>query len=781
MIRDLQLAFRQLRRNPGFTAVAVVTVALGIGACTAIFTVVDRVLLRPPPVVAPEGLVSLRELLPGSGEHLVSFGAYHDWRREAASFAGLGALMRTTYNLTGAGAPIHPHAARISASLLPMLGVRPQRGRGFLAEEELGSDRESVALVSHGFWQRAFGGADVLGRSIQLNGRSFTVVGVLPRESPLPADLEIFTPLGFWPGDERNYQAHWLEVSGRLRPGVTVGQARAELGALATRIRPRAAAGATVAVLPLVEASVRDVRPVLLALLGAVGFLLLIACANVANLLLARATARGRELAVRAALGASRERIVRQLLTESLLLALLGGALGVLGARAGVDALLALVPEALPRAGEIAVDGRALAFTLGLAVLTGVAFGLVPAFQASRPSLVEGLRQSRLGEAGPRQRLRRFLVAGQMAVAVMLLAGAGLLMRSFLGLQRSDPGFDPRGALIASVFLPRNLYPEQAQHRAFARQLVSRLEAQPGVQAAAVATNIPFADPSPHAFAIPGQADRPVAHHSLVSPGYFRAMSIPLVRGRLFTEADGEGAAPAALINQALARRFFPGQDPLGRRIQLVSGEHEIVGVVGDVKLGPLETQGPETYEPFAQSPSWAFTLVVRGADAGLGAAVAAAITSLDPDQPTQDIRPLAALVADSLARQRFAMILFAVFSGTALLLAAVGLYGVVSYLVARRTAEFGVRLALGARAGNILGLVLAQGGRMVALGLLVGLGGALVLTRLLRGLLVGISPHDPFTYVVVVAVLGLAAGLACLLPARRAARVEPMAALRVE
>jgi predicted permease len=366
-------------------------------------------------------------------------------------------------------------------------------------------------------------------------------------------------------------------------------------------------------------------------------------------------------------------------------------------------------------------------------------------------------------------------------VALVLLAGAGLLMRSFLGLQSSDPGFEPRGALIADVFLPRNLYPDVAQHRAFAGEVLDRLAARPGVEAAAVATNIPFADPSPQAFRVAGQAEGAVAHHSIVSAGYFRAMGIPLLRGRVFAPSDGAGTAPVAIINRALAHRFFPGQDPLGRRIALGSGEHEIVGVVGDVKLGPLQAPGPETYEPFAQRPSWNFTLVVRGAGAGLTAELAAAIAGLDPEQPTQDIRPLATLVADSLARQRFALVLFAVFSGTALLLAAVGLYGVVSYLVARRTAELGLRLALGARTVNVVGLVLAQGGRMVALGLLSGLGGALLLTRLLQGLLVGVSPHDPLAYLAAAGALVLAAGLACLLPAHRAARIEPMAALRME
>jgi putative ABC transport system permease protein len=779
-VSDLRHALRQLRRAPGFTAVAVLTLGLGIGACTAIFTVVDRVLLRPPPVLAPEQVVTVREVLPGSGEHFVSFGAYHDWRREASAFEGLAALMRTTYNLTGAGAPLHPRAARISASLLQTLGVRPLLGRGFRADEELGADRESVALVSHGFWRRALGGRpEVLGQTIRLNGRPFTVVGVLPLQSPLAADLEIFTPLGFWRGDERNYQAHWLEVFGRLRPGVTAGQARADLAAVGARAaRPQP--GWAVLVVPLVEASVRDVRSVLLSLMGAVAFLLLIACASVANLLLARATARARELAVRAALGASRPRMIRQLVTESLLLSLLAAALGIAVARIGVDLLLALAPETLPRAADIAVDGRALAFALGLAVLTGLTFGLLPAFQVTGLPLAEGLRRGRL-EAGSRQRLRRFLVAVQMAVALVLLAGAGLLMRSFLGLQSSDPGFQPRGALIADVFLPRNLYPDRAQHRAFAEQVVDRLAAHSGVDAAAVATNIPFADPSPHAFRVAGEPEGAVAHHSLVSPHYFRAMGIPLVRGRVFAPSDGEGAAPVAIINQALARRFFPGQDPIGRRIDLASGQHEIVGVVGDVKLGPLEAPGPETYEPFAQRPSWNFTVVVRGAGAGLSPAIAAAIAGLDPEQPTQDIRPLATLVAGSLARQRFALVLFAVFSGMALLLAAVGLYGVVSYLVARRTAELGVRLALGARTADVVGLVLAQGGRMVALGLLAGLAGALLLTRLLRGLLVGISPHDPLAYLAAAGALVLAAALACLLPAHRAARIEPMAALRME
>jgi putative ABC transport system permease protein len=795
-MNDLRFALRQLLKAPGFTAVAVLTLGLGIGACTAIFSVVDGVLLRPPPLPEPARVVTFRELSPGrSQELLATMGRAQEWLRETTSFQSVGALMRVGYNLTGAGAPVHLWSARITASALSILGVKPLRGRGFSASDELEPDQANVALLGHRLWQQRFGGrADVVGERIQLNGRAFTVVGVLPRVSALPGDIELLAPLGFSARDRLTYEGHWVEVYGRLRPGVTLAAAQAGQDAIAVRAadaRP-ASRGWGVKLVPLVEATVGPVRPVLLSLLGAVGFLLLIACANVANLLLARATARAREIAVRAALGASRARIVRQLLTESVLLSLAAGALGLLLAQTGLEALLSLAPEALPRAEAIAVDGRSLAFALALAAATGVGFGLAPAFQATRVDLQETLRQTGRGTSAgrARQRLRGALVVGQVAIALVLLAGAGLLMRSFVRLQGVDPGFNPRDAVMTGVFLPRALYAGPARYAAFAQQSLDRIAAVPGVEAVAVAGNIPFTDPAPRSFSIEGRPPAtglPVAHHSIVSPDYFRAMGIPLRRGRAFDARDSGDAPRVAIINEAVARRFFPDDDPLGKRLRLGgSAEREIVGVAGDVKPGKLDAAVTlQTYEPYAQNPQFDFTYVVRGSraaiDGGLSTAIRGAIAGLDPELPVYEPRPLTALVGDSIARQRFAMTLFAIFSAVALVLAALGLYGVVSYTVVQRTQEIGIRVALGARTADVLGLVLRQGGRLVGLGLAVGLAGALLLTRLLEKLLFGVSAHDPLTFAAIAGLLSLAAALACLLPARRAARVDPMTALRAE
>ena len=793
---DLKYAARQLLKSPGFTAVAVLTLGLGIGACTAIFSVVDRVLLRPPPFPRPEQVMVLREtLVAQSQDVLATPRKYLAWRQEATSFRSLGALMRVGYNLTGAGEPLHLYAARISASALPTLQVNPALGRNFTVAEEREGGQENVAILGYPLWQARFGGRrEVVGQSIELNGRPFTVVGVMARDTPLPGDVELLAPLGFSERQRQGQDERYLQVFGRLKPGVTVSEARNELATIAGRaaLGDPASRGWGVKVIPWVELTVAEVRPVLLSLMGAVGLLLLIACANVANLLLARATSRSKEIAVRAAIGASRLRIIRQLLIESVLLAVLGAAAGIGIASFGLEALLALAPPGLPRAAVIALDGRALGFTLGVALLTGIGFGLVPAFQATRGQLHATLQQGARGatETAHRRRLRSALVIGEVAIALTLLAGAGLLMRSFAGLLAVNPGFNPRDALIATVFLPRAQYSTPAQWASFAERTLAELNALPGVQAAAVATNLPFSDPATRPFRIEGRpaiaGGLPVSNHYLVSPDYFRAMGIPLRRGRPFDARDGADAPRVAIISEAMARRFFPGEDPVGKRIELGRpNAREIVGIAADVKSSRLDGDtGLQTYEPFAQNAVFDFTYVVRGSrglDPGLPAALRAVITREDPRQPTNGMRPLLELVGDSIARHRFAVTLFAAFSAAALLLAAVGLYGVVSYTVAQRTGEIGIRMALGAQAGDVLRLVFAQGGRLVALGVAVGVAGALLLTRFLESLLFGISARDPLTLSFTAAVLAGTAAVACLLPARRAARIDPMVALRAE
>jgi putative ABC transport system permease protein len=796
-MNDLRYALRLLWKTPGFTAVAVITLGLGIGACAAIFSVVNSVLLRPLPLPDPGRLVLIQETFPPTvSETTVASGRYLIWREQATSFASLGALSGMSYNLTGAGQPEHLYAARITASLLSTLGVQPALGRNFLPEEDALYGQETVAMLSHGLWQRRFGARrEVIGQVVQLNGRPHAVVGVMPLDSALPDRVEVFTPMGLQAWWRGNFMGRSMQVHARLKPGITAAQAQSELTTVNERIAREhpEARGWGVKVTLLTEAVVGPVRPVLLSLLGAVGFLLLIVCANVASLLLARATARSREMAVRAAIGASRGRIVRQLLLESLLLAGLGGLLGVLIAEGGLSALLALAPRTLPRAGRIAVDVRALGFTLVLAAVTGAAFGLAPAFQAARVRLQETLKQGRgTGESGHRRRLRGALVVGEVAVAIWLLAGAGLLMRSFARLADVSPGFNPREAQAATVFLPRPQYTMPAEHVAFARQAMAEIAALPGVKAVAVAANIPFSDvhltdttATSRRFTIPGrppasEADIPVSAWYTVSPDYFRAMGIPLLRGRAFEERDAAGTQGVAIISESVARRYFPGEDPLGKFIEIAGpGAREIVGIVGDVKARSLDGEaGLQTYQPFAQASDNDQVFVVR-ADRPI--AIQAAIARVDPILPVYDARPITSFVEGSLARQRFTMTLFAVFSGVALLLAAIGIYGVMAYSVGQRTAEIGIRMALGAHSRQVMRLMLIQGGQLVGLGVVAGVVGALVLTRFLDRLLFEVGAHDPLTFAATVAVLALVAAVACALPARRAARVDPMVALRQE
>jgi putative ABC transport system permease protein len=800
-VSDLRFALRQLLKAPGFTAVAVLTLGLGIGACAAIFSVVNSVLLRPLPLPEPQRLVVVRETFPPTmPETSVASGRYLMWRHQAVSFESLGALTGMSFNLTGAGNPVHLYAARVTSSLLSSLGIKPALGRNFLPEEDVFSGQETVAMLSHGLWQRRFEGRpEVVGQTVQLNGRVHTIVGVLPPgDSVLPDRVEVFTPMGFQhEGFRRNLMGRSLQVYGRLKPGVTAAQAQGELNVINERIAREhpEVRGWGAKVTPLSEAVVGPIRPVLLALLGAVGFLLLIACANVANLLLARATARSREMAVRAAIGASHGRIVRQLLVEGLILAGLGGVLGVAIAQGGLAALLALAPRTLPRAARITVDARALGFTVVLAALTGIGFGLVPAFQAARLRLQETLKQGRgTGESGQRRRLRGALVVAEVAIAIWLLAGAGLLMRSFVRLAEVNPGFNPQEAQAATVFLPRPQYTTNEQYVRFARQAMAELAAVPGVQAVAVAANIPFSDvhltdttATSRRFTIPGRpldsdAEAPLSDWYRVSPDYFRAMGIPLLRGRAFEERDEPGGSPVVIISESVARRFFPGQDPLGKSIQIAGpAPSEIVGVVGDVKPRTLDgPAGLQTYQPFYLAPDNDIIFVVRAAGT-TRVDLQGAIARVDPILPVYDARPMTAFVGDSLARQRFTMTLFAVFSGVALLLAAIGIYGVMAYSVSQRTGEIGIRMALGAQTGQVMKLVLSQGGRLVGLGVLAGLGGALLLTRFLERLLFGVRAHDPLTLAGTVTVLVLVAALACLVPARRASRVDPMVALRSE
>jgi putative ABC transport system permease protein len=795
---DLRFAVRQLGKSPGFTAVAVTTLALGIGACAAIFSVVNGVLLRPPPLRDPDRVVAIREtFLPAVPETQAASGKYFAWQQQAGSFQSMGSLASATYNLTGHGQPVRVTAMRMTASALPTFGVAPALGRNFTSEEDM-AGQDSVAILSHGLWQRQFGGrADIIDKTIYLNDRAFTVVGVMPRDSPLPERWQLFSPYAPNPYQRQNLGYSRLDyVYGRLKPGVTLGQAQAELAAINVRLAEQdpIARGWGVRLVPVVETTVGEVRPVLLSLLGAVGFLLLIACANVANLLLARATARGRELAVRATMGASRGRLIRQLLVESVCLGLLGGLLGLLVAWLGLEALLALAPDTLPRASEIALDGRVLAFTILLALLTGVGFGVAPALQASQVQLHDALKESGRGATagGRRQRLRSALVISEVAIALVLLAGAGLLMRSFSRLQHEDPGFRPAGVMTAHIHLQRPKYRTTEQYVTVAQQTIERLAAVPGVQAAAAGICLPFTEYiinrgfSVEGRPAPANEGTPQARLSGVSEDFFKAMGIPLRQGRVFQRSDA-GGPRAVIINEFVARRYFPGENPIGKRLSFAVGDgswREIVGVVGDVKADKLEGgTTAQIYAPFSQFPDNDMFFIVRsdGPPAAVAAAIRTAVSAIDPNLPIAYLRPLEEWVGLSVARQRYAMTLFGVFSAVALLLAAIGIYGVMAYSVGQRTGEIGIRMALGAQASQVLGGVLGRGASLVGAGLAVGLAGALMLTRLLEqhAMLFGIRSHDPLTFAAIVILLATSGAAACLLPAIRAARMSPMSVLR--
>ncbi len=800
ILQDIRYGLRTLVRSPGFAVVAVLALALGIGANTAIFSVVNAVLLRPLPFRDPGRLMVVESSNPAKGypEFAVSPPDFLDWKDQGRSFEGMAAFEATPFNLSEGSEPERVQGSRITAPMLGLLGVKPILGRDFRPEEDRdGSDL--VVLLGHALWTRRFG-ADpaIVGRAVSINGRKRTVLGILPPEFSFPNRSEIWTPMAFEKQELTGRGAHYLNVIARIRPDATLAGARAEMQGIAERLKTQykdTNAGWTAVVFPLGEKVVGKLRAELWVLLGAVSFVLLIACANVANLLLARATERQKEVSIRIALGAGRWRLIRQLLTENVVLGLAGGVLGLLLALWGTDLLVAAGQENLPRFREVSVDLRVLLFTLGLSLATGLVFGLVPALQTSRPDLNESLKEGgRGGTAGrARHRLRGALAVGEIALALVLLTGAGLMLKSFLRLVSVDPGFRADHVLKFDVALPGSKYGTDAQQAAFVRQALQKLGALPGVATAAVATTLPLTgDLISYSFNLDGSgpqapSDRNSAEYDGVSPGYFHAMGIRVLKGRELRESDAAGAARVAVISDTMANRFFPGQDPIGRRIDINNGPpawREIVGVVADVKQLSLDGGiRPHVYEPLDQSPSPYVTFVLRTSTdpAGLGTAARHAIQEIDPEQPIAGVETAEALVADSVAQPRFAMLLLGVFAGVALLLAGIGTYGVIAYSVSQRTHEFGVRMALGAGRGQVLALVVRQGALLAAAGVALGLLAAAGSSRVLAGLLFGVSPTDPITYAGVALLLTGVALLACVVPARRATRVDPIAALRCE
>ncbi|HLL77419.1 MAG TPA: ABC transporter permease [Pyrinomonadaceae bacterium] len=812
--QDLRYAARSLRKRPGFTLVAVLTLALGIGANTAIFSVVNGVMLKPLDFPDSDRLIALSETSKEVPVMSVAYPNYLDWRASQTVFEEMAARMPAGGALTGDGEPERVTGRWVTASFFPTLGVRPAAGR-FFTEEEDRPGAERVMVISHSLWQRRFGGDErAVGRPVRYNGESWTVIGVLPAgfdfygRNNLNNDFLI--PLGRHSDARymRDRSSHPVLVTARLRPGVKLEQAVAEMNAIAARLseqHPESNQGNGVVVRSFLDDYVGDVRPALVMLTVAVGLLLLIACANVANLLLARATTRGREIALRMALGAGRGRVVRQLLTESLLLAAAGGAAGLLLSSWGVGALARLYPDALPRLEDLSPDARAFGFAVVVTMLTGLAFGLAPALQTSKVDLHGALKEGGLkatGGAGGR-RLRGAFVVAEVALSLVLLVGAGLLVKSFWRLTEVDPGFDARGVLTLRLRLPDAKYREAAQSIAFLREATRRVRALPGVVEVSVTSGFPLGRSSEDGYWLEGQPEPrlpgewPVADVLSVDENYHRALNVALLTGRLFTERDTADSPPVVVVDDDFVRRHFPGAPldaALGRRVRFGGEEEpwrEIVGVARHVRQGGLAEAGhPGIYHPWTQmKPRWqaeyvrALDWVVKttGDPASLVAPIRREIQAVDAEQPLGNVRTLEELLARSLAPRRFSLLLVGVFAAVALVLGAVGLYGVLSYAVTQRTREIGVRVALGARRGDIIRLVIRHGMALALLGVALGLAAALAVTRLMSGMLFGVSATDPSTFALVSLLLLAVALLACYVPARRATKVDPMIALRAE
>ncbi|MBW3569889.1 MAG: ABC transporter permease [Gemmatimonadetes bacterium] len=792
LLHDVRYGARKLFTNPGLTAVAVLTLALGIGAGTAMFTVVNSVLLRPLAYTDPERLVMVWERTPTLERNYVSPADYSAWRARAESFAELAASSEWPQTLTGDGPAEEVTSMLTTLNYFATLQADARLGRTYRP----GDPGEGVAVLSHAFWQRRFGGDPaVVGRAITINGSPVTVLGVMPEGFRAPgARMDLWMPVELDPG----WRGRYLQVVGRLRPDVTLARAQAEMEAISRQLakeQPRSNRGRVATLLPVHEQVTGGVRPALLVLLGAVGLLLLIACANVANLLLGRAAARSREMALRLALGATRGRLVRQALVESVLLAGIAGVLGLLLAVWGTEALVRLLPGELPlpRLEEVRVDGRVLGFALASTLLTGIAFGTAPAVLGSSVKLSHALRQGGGGALGGRGGLRHAFVLVQVALTVILLAGAGLLGRSLRNILAVDTGVETRGVLTLRMRLASARYGDEAALRGFVDRLLPRLRELPGVGAVGADMYLPLMDAKmAHGFY---REDRPPAEHAsglaadfrVVAGDYFAALGIPLLRGRAFAPSD-TGGAHVAVVNQEMARRYFPGEDPVGRRIGHTWGSDtvsaRIVGIVGDVReTGPTRPPAPAIYRPFAQAPSRRLAFVIRAAgDAGaLAAPAAAAVREVDPDQAVGAVRTMDEILGDNVARPRITLVVLASFAGMALLLAALGLYGTVSYSVAQRRQEIGLRMAVGADPHEVLGRILGQGMRLTLLGIAIGLAASLFLTRVMASLLFGVRAVEPATLAGVALFTAAVALLATYLPARRAARMDPTAALRAE
>ena len=814
-LEDTRYATRVLRKNIGFTAVAILTLALGIGANTALFSVVNGVLLNPLPYPQPEQLVTIHESKPNFDTGSISFPNFRDWRRDNSTFSQMAVTRSFGFTLTGLGDSEQAQAQFVSTDFFPMLGVQPVIGRLFVEGED-DFDRSPIVLISAGFWSRKFGSSpDAVGKAIALDGRSYTIVGVIPASFKLrlgyfqPSD--VYVPMGQWSNPFVRHRDAGLGIHGigRLKPGVTVEQARSDMTRVTQHLAeayPNENKGIGAALFPMKDGVVGgSVKLLLLTLLGAVGFVLLIACVNVANLMMVRSAARSREFAVRAALGAGRGRIIRQLLTESMLLALAGGSLGLMLAAWGTQLAQQRLASQLPRAAEIGMDWKVFAFTAAIALVCGIVFGLAPALRVSQPELREALKEGGRGLAGTKQRSREILVVAEMAMALVLLIAAGLMIRSLSALWQVNPGFDARGVLTFGVSLSpmmRDAQPDAI--RAALRGIEDKLAATPGVRSASLSWGaVPLSSDDEDLFWMEGQP-KPQATHDMnwaisyvVQEDYLKLMGIPLLRGRFFSAQDNEHASHVVVVDDVFAKKYFGDQDPIGKRIvlEIKGGAAEIVGIVGHVNQWGLDSDDKQTlraelYFPYMQLPDDAMRLSASGTGAivrfhGDGqatvTAIRAGLKAMNGDQVMFNVQTMEEIIADSLAARRLSMIVLGVFAALAVGLASIGIYGVISYLVGQRTREIGIRMALGARPGNVLADILRQGAKMVGFGVIIGLAAAFGLTRLMASQLFGISATDPLTFAGVAAFLALVALAACYVPARRAMRVDPIVALRYE
>jgi putative ABC transport system permease protein len=818
--QDIRYGIRSLLKRPGFTVIAVLTLALGIGANSAIFSVVNAVLLRPLPYDEPDRLVYLSERHPKFETMSISYPDFSDWRAQNHVFESLGVFNFRDYNLTGSGFPERVQTGQVSAELFSALRVQAALGRLFTKEEDK-TGSPAVVVISHQLWQRRFGGdASIINRSLTLNERQYTVIGVMPRDFSFSPHTELWVPIGQL-SDQPSYNVRdnhpGLKGVARLRAGITLDEARADLDWIGARLAqqyPDSNKSIGVRITPLKENYVQNVRGALWVLLGAVSLVLLIACVNVANLMLARAAARQRELAVRAALGASRWRVIRQLLTESLLLFAAGGALGLLIAQWTVDLILVFAADSIPRSGEIAIDYRVLAFTLTVSALTGIIFGLAPAIQSSRADVQETLKDTARTTTVGRHRLRQFLAVAEISLTLVLLIGAGLLIRSFYHLQQVNPGFVDEHVVSFTMQLPLQKYPDEQQWLSFYRSVFDRLRSLPGVQNISVTSRVPMSgDDWQSGFQVVGQPPPPPGQGpsmevSVVGPDYFRTMGIPLLRGRYFTDQDNRAnlneeklrnldldqrlraGLKTIIVDEEFARRHWPNQDPLGKQILWAgSGPSAppltVVGVVGRVKLyRPNEPAGfVQGYFPFLEMPQYGMSFVIKTAlePDQMIRAVREQVRAADPDQPIYDIKTLAERRAEAIAPERLNLLLLGLFAAVALVLAVIGIYGVMAYSVVQRTQEIGLRMALGAQVKDVLKLILQNGMTLALIGVAIGLAAAFAVTRLMSSLLFEVTPTDTTTFACVAGVLLMVAVLACYLPARRATKVDPLVALRYE